>query len=84
MLFKEFGSNELPTIILLHGGGLSCWSLSNVVGEKERSIMKKSAQVLNKQIANSKLYIAQNMGHGELSLANSTKFAQVIGGFITE
>ncbi|MFA9380833.1 MAG: alpha/beta fold hydrolase [Acetanaerobacterium sp.] len=30
MLFKEFGNTTLPTIILLHGGGLSWWSLQKV------------------------------------------------------
>ena len=31
MLFKEFGDRSDPTIILLHGGGLSYWFLQNVV-----------------------------------------------------
>ncbi len=31
MLFKEFGDRDLPTIILLHGGGLSWWSLNGIV-----------------------------------------------------
>jgi pimeloyl-ACP methyl ester carboxylesterase len=31
MLFKKFGGKELPVIILLHGGGLSYWSLNNIV-----------------------------------------------------
>ncbi|RDU23566.1 alpha/beta fold hydrolase [Anaerosacchariphilus polymeriproducens] len=35
MKFKEFGNKRLPTIILLHGGGLSWWSLQNVVDELE-------------------------------------------------
>jgi predicted alpha/beta-fold hydrolase len=30
MLFKQINSSELPTVILLHGGGLSDWSLSGV------------------------------------------------------
>lgn len=29
MKFKEFGNRELPTIIFLHGGGLSWWSMEN-------------------------------------------------------
>jgi len=33
MLFKETGDRELPTIILLHGGGLSDWSWNKVAGE---------------------------------------------------
>ncbi len=31
MLFKEFGSKNLPAIILLHGGGLSWWSLKGII-----------------------------------------------------
>lgn len=31
MIFKKFGNNELPVIILLHGGGLSYWSLNQIV-----------------------------------------------------
>jgi pimeloyl-ACP methyl ester carboxylesterase len=31
MLFKEFGNPNAPTIILLHGGGLSWWSWKNVI-----------------------------------------------------
>jgi pimeloyl-ACP methyl ester carboxylesterase len=31
MIFKEFGNIKDPTIILLHGGGLSYWSLENVI-----------------------------------------------------
>jgi len=31
MLFKEFGNRDLNTIVLLHGGGLSAWSLKGLV-----------------------------------------------------
>jgi pimeloyl-ACP methyl ester carboxylesterase len=31
MIFKKFGKEDLPVIILLHGGGLSYWSLNNIV-----------------------------------------------------
>ncbi len=31
MLIKEFGSKNNPTIILIHGGGLSWWSLKPVI-----------------------------------------------------
>lgn len=31
MLFKKVGNQELPTIILLHGGGLSWWSLKPII-----------------------------------------------------
>ncbi len=36
MKFKEFGNKELPTIILIHGGGLSWWSLKGSVKLLER------------------------------------------------
>ncbi|MEW9093794.1 MAG: alpha/beta hydrolase [Clostridiaceae bacterium] len=31
MKFKEFGNSKLPTIIFLHGGGLSWWSLEKII-----------------------------------------------------
>ena len=31
MLIKETEKTELPTIIILHGGGLSCWALIGIV-----------------------------------------------------
>ena len=31
MLFRETGNQKLPTIILLHGGGVSWWSLSPII-----------------------------------------------------
>lgn len=31
MIFKETSNKQRPTIILLHGGGLSFWSLQNIV-----------------------------------------------------
>ncbi|MBN7772275.1 alpha/beta fold hydrolase [Clostridium aminobutyricum] len=31
MIFKETSNKKLPTIILLHGGGLSFWSLQSIV-----------------------------------------------------
>lgn len=37
MIFKEYGSSHLPVIILLHGGGLSDWSLRNIVEDLKES-----------------------------------------------
>ena len=31
MQFKEFGNSKAPTIILLHGGGVSDWSLKDII-----------------------------------------------------
>jgi len=50
MLFKENGNEELPTIILLHGGGLSDWALSYVV-----ELMKNDYHIVTPVIE----------GHGE-------------------
>ncbi len=36
MKYKEFGDKTRPTIILLHGGGLSWWSLQNITGYLQR------------------------------------------------
>lgn len=36
MKFKEFGNKNLPTMILLHGGGLSYWSLEKVVNNLQK------------------------------------------------
>lgn len=35
MLFKETTNKQMPTIFLLHGGGLSTWSLKEVVNQLE-------------------------------------------------
>jgi len=37
MKFKEFGQSDLPTIILLHGGGLSWWSIKNVIDDLQQN-----------------------------------------------
>lgn len=33
MIFEETNNKDFPTIILLHGGGLSNWSLQNIVDQ---------------------------------------------------
>lgn len=47
-----------------------------IVGQKELGIMNRSAQALNRIIPNSTLYVAEKMGHGELSLRNQTSFIE--------
>lgn len=49
-----------------------------MVGEKEPSIMKKSAKELNNRIKNSKLFIIPEMGHGEISLNYPEKYVELI------
>lgn len=49
-----------------------------IVGEKEISLMKKSATELNKRIENSKLYIAAKMGHGDISLNHPTEYVEIL------
>ena len=36
MIFKESGRKELPTMIFIHGGGLSDWSLMPIVNEFQK------------------------------------------------
>ena len=36
MLFKEFGDKKKPAIILLHGGGLSYWSLQSHIDDLQK------------------------------------------------
>jgi len=47
-----------------------------IVGSKEISIMKKSAELLHSRIKESRLYIAQGMKHGELSLMHTETYLQ--------
>lgn len=49
-----------------------------IVGEKELSIMKKSANILHDSISGSELYIAQGLKHGELSIVYPQKYAEII------
>jgi pimeloyl-ACP methyl ester carboxylesterase len=54
-----------------------------IVGEKELSMMKKSANTLHKMIPNSQLYIGKKMGHGEISLVYTKKYLELIKSFIS-
>lgn len=64
MKFKEFGNNKLPKIVILHGGGLSWWSLEPVI-----NILSQKYCVITPIID----------GHGEdgdttfISISNSSK-----------
>ncbi|AAK80426.1 pimeloyl-ACP methyl ester carboxylesterase [Clostridium acetobutylicum] len=64
MIFKEFGNKNMPTIVFLHGGGLSFWSF-----KEELSALKNSYRIVTPIID----------GHGEdynntfISISNSAK-----------
>ncbi|WKY45387.1 alpha/beta hydrolase [Eubacteriaceae bacterium ES2] len=55
-----------------------------VVGQKELGIMKKSAQLLSREISHSRLYVAKGMKHGELSLKYPERFVGLILTFYNE
>ena len=52
-----------------------------IVGERELGAMKRSAQALHMAIAQSKLYVAPAMKHGELSLKHPTKYTAILRTF---
>lgn len=39
MKFREFGNKEKPSIILIHGGGLSWWSLKPIIARLESKVV---------------------------------------------
>ncbi len=49
-----------------------------IVGEKEISLMKKSAQRIHNKIPGSELYIAPGMKHGEISLKFPQKYINLL------
>ncbi len=49
-----------------------------IAGEKENSVMRKSAQKLHEAIQGSKLYIAPKMKHGELSLCYPEQYVKLL------
>jgi pimeloyl-ACP methyl ester carboxylesterase len=55
-----------------------------IVGEKEISIMKKSAKRLHDTIRGSQLYIAPKMKHGEISLNYPEKYIELIKSFFVQ
>jgi len=55
-----------------------------IVGSKELKIMRNSAQKLHSSISNSRLYIADNMGHGEISLVQYKKYLLLLREFLSK
>lgn len=49
-----------------------------LVGEKEISAMKKSAEKLNKEIWGSRLVTLKSMGHGQVSLQNPKQYVELV------
>ncbi|MFA9462867.1 MAG: alpha/beta fold hydrolase [Velocimicrobium sp.] len=60
MIFKEAGCNEFPTMIFIHGGGLSDWSLMPIVDE-----FRKEFHVITPIID----------GHGEAAIETFTSIS---------
>ena len=52
-----------------------------IVGGKELSIMKKSAKLLEEKAPNGQLYVADKMGHGELSLCRPNEYTNLLKDF---
>lgn len=52
-----------------------------IVGEKEIGFMKKSAKRIHEAVSGSKLYIAPEMKHGEISLVYSQRYVDLIKSF---
>ena len=40
MIFKETGRKDCPTMIFIHGGGLSDWSVKPVVEEFQKEFLR--------------------------------------------
>ncbi|MEI7884846.1 MAG: alpha/beta hydrolase [Clostridia bacterium] len=53
-----------------------------IVGGKELQLMKKSARKLQATIPNSQLYVAEKMGHGEISLVNYPFYLKLLADFL--
>lgn len=54
-----------------------------LVGEKELSVMKKSAKLLNRTIRSSHLKIIEKCGHGEISLVYPNKYIDLLKHFFS-
>lgn len=52
-------------------------------GEKEPTVMKKSAETLHETIPGSQLYLAPGLRHGELSIAHGREYAELLVRFFS-
>ena len=55
-----------------------------VVGDKERPIMKKSANIIHQKIKESRIQIIPNYSHGEFSINNPAQYIKCIGELVTD
>ena len=55
-----------------------------IVGEKERPIMKKSADKINEKIGTSSIEVIPNYFHGELSINNPDRYISIMNELIAE
>lgn len=55
-----------------------------VVGDKERPIMKKSANIIHQKIIGSRIQIIPNYSHGEFSINNPAQYIKCIGELVTD
>lgn len=97
-LYKEYYQDstqmslETFTNIMLSNGRYSLKdSIENcetkiliIMGSREINLIKKSAKKLHETIPLSKVFIAQNMKHGEVSLSNPEKYVKLIKSFFEE
>ncbi len=86
---SKMSKQSLINITLSNGNYNLKNSISNtkakvlvIVGEKEISIMKKSAQKLHAAISGSELYVARKLRHGELSIAYPQKYTELFQEFL--
>lgn len=82
---RKMSKQSLINITVSNGTYTLKESISNtksnvliIVGEKELSVMKKSAQKLHEKIHGSELYIAPGMKHGEISLKFPQKYIDLL------
>ena len=85
----KMSKQSLTNIILSNGTYTLKKNIENnktkvllLVGEKEISLMKKSARLLNEKLSNSIIHIIKKMGHGELSMRYPNKYVNIIKDFL--